>query len=94
MSFGESNKFNVIFSYTSPEDSTEIEWRCFHDAVETAFTLNHLERGPRIVPQAWRPQREMDYDKHLTKEEFCLVNNGLRRLAKRVHDRRIEVIFV
>lgn len=33
----------------------------------------------------------MDYDKELTKEEYCRYISGMRRLALRVYQRRLEV---
>lgn len=72
----------------------EIEWRCLLNAIETVFTVQNLEKAPRIEPQSWRPMKEMDYDKELTKEEYCKYTSGMRRLAERVHKRRIEVINV
>ncbi|XP_021944128.2 uncharacterized protein LOC110842654 [Folsomia candida] len=76
--------------YTSPDDPMEIEWRCFLNTVETVFTVANLEKAPRIEPQAWRPLKEMDYDKELTKEEYCRYISGMRRLALRVYQRRLE----
>jgi len=76
--------------YTSPDDPMEIEWRCLLNAIETVFTVQNLEKAPRIEPQSWRPMKEMDYDKLLSKEEYCKYTSGMRRLAERVHKRRIE----
>ncbi len=69
----------------------EIEWRCFLNTIETVFTVANLDKAPRIEPQPWRPLKEMDYDKELTKEEYCKYTSGMRRLAQRVYQRRIEV---
>jgi len=80
-----------FFSYRSPDDDTEIEWRCFMNVIETVFTVSNLEKGPRMEPQSWRPLKEMDYDKELTKADNCLYQSGMRRLAQRVHNRRLEV---
>jgi hypothetical protein len=76
--------------YRSPDDPMEIEWRCFLNTVETVFTVANLEKAPRVEPQGWRPLKEMDYDKCLSKAEYCLLNSGMRRLAQRVYQRRIE----
>ena len=35
--------------------------------------------------------REMDYDKELTKLEYCHLTDGMRRLSRKVYDRRILV---
>lgn len=81
-------------SFRCPDDASEIEWRCFLNSVETVFTVANLERAPRIEPQSWRPLREMDYDKQLTTREHCLYNDGMRRLAQKVANRRLEVYYI
>jgi len=80
------------FRFRSAEDPSEIQYRYLFETVENVFTVFNLETTPLVVPEQWRPLREMDYDKEMTKEEYCLLTEGMRRLAKRVYDRRIEVI--
>ncbi|CAL8106536.1 unnamed protein product [Orchesella dallaii] len=76
--------------FRCPDDPSEIEWRCFLNSIETVFTVANLEKAPRIEPQAWKPLREMDYDKQLSDTEHCLYNDGMRRLAQKVANRRLE----
>lgn len=80
-----------LSSFRCPDDPSEIEWRCFLNSVETVFTIANLERAPRIEPQAWKPLREMDYDKFFTASEQCQYVDGMRRLAQKVANRRLEV---
>ena len=60
-----------------------VDYLRFSDDIEAIFAVPHLERAPEIKPQVFKVPDETDTNE-VVMDKHQLLNNCLRRIAKRV----------